>query len=421
MICGFLSRVMLVYTIVLLLTRQLDANPSDLDIDNDRTVVKLRRELNAVAAAVDTIMRQYGRQAIDELSMAPQVGDLLPDGANIILLFWADDEAELFLNNTPISATRLTPTRVEIPEIYIRENNVLQAHCWDTDRVESGFMAGLYVEWPDGSLVPVITTQEELWNSGIGQEDQAQELFYTHSVPDIPEARVIWGDRLFGEVWVSASFTAAEVRAAGQRSPDMVLPVAWGQERPMDFNVVISRLVMLQRQRQNLLHELESHRVWVDPYLRFRGEHRSPIAYSLGRAETLFEEKASVLSSVRLVKWAEQLPDSDREMVLRPGRELQGLSSATTDQAFTVKQTGGKEDRRRDYLPPPDLGAQAGDRDKKRADIKRRIASYSSQDSLWLALIVLVTYVGVVWRFWWRLFHNIVSIPMLSRVRMKGL
>ena len=145
----------------------------------DEESLSLRRKFNAVAAAVDTIMRQLGRDRVDELTNDSSPRRLLPENANLVLLFWADDEAELFLNGTPVSATRLTPTRVEIPGIYLRENNVLQAHCWDTDRVESGFMAGLYVEWSDGSLRPVVTTREGIWRRGKGGDKAYRPMRYS--------------------------------------------------------------------------------------------------------------------------------------------------------------------------------------------------------------------------------------------------
>ena len=64
--------------------------------------LSLRRQYNAVAAAADTIMRQIGRDRVDELTDDSQLaGNLLPNDAKLVLLFWADDEAELFLNGTP--------------------------------------------------------------------------------------------------------------------------------------------------------------------------------------------------------------------------------------------------------------------------------------------------------------------------------
>ena len=318
----------------------------------DAESLSLRRQYNAVAAAVDTIMRQLGRDRVDELTdAAPR--NLLPDDAKPVLLFWADDEAELFLNGTPVSATLLTPTRVEIPEFYLRENNLLQAHCWDTDRVESGFMAGLYVEWSDGGMRPVVTTGEGSWQLGKGKPGKATagEIFYTHTQPDIPEARVIWGEKLFGEIWLSVQFSAADVRAAGDRGPaGLRLPRDWGRDRPMDFHVSISRLVHLQEERRRLARALEVRHWGMEPYLRFRDGHRSPIAYSLGRSEPLSEERESVASSARLVRWVKQLPSEDRALVLGPARQLKGASAATP-QEFASRVRGSKR------RPPSRLSA----------------------------------------------------------------
>ena len=77
------------------------------------------------------------------------------------LIFWADDEAEVFINGYRVAQTRLTPVQIEIPKLYLREQNVIQAHCWDTDGVESGFMAGLYVRDEQGRLRPVLVTDED--------------------------------------------------------------------------------------------------------------------------------------------------------------------------------------------------------------------------------------------------------------------
>ncbi len=374
----------------------------------DGESLSLRRQYNAVAAAVDTIMRQLGPDSVDELTKKSAPRNLLPNDAQLVLLFWADDEAELFLNGTPVSATRLIPTRVEIPEFYLRKNNLLQAHCWDTDRVESGFMAGLYVEWSDGGLSPVVTTREGSWKRGKGGSgnQMAEEIFYTHAQPDIPEAKVVWGEKLFGEIWLSARFSAEDVRAAGnRRAPVPGLPPTWGKEQPMDFHVAISRLAHLQQERRRLAQALEQRHTWVEPYLRFRGSHRSPIAYSLGRSEPLSEELASVATSARLLKWVKLLPQDDRKLVLRPARQLKGVSAAT-HQEFTLRSGKGEEDRRLDYQPPRDLGPQGG----------RPVATPPAGEALGigrdepnarllLVFTILSVYTGAASHRWWKLFR----------------
>ncbi len=374
----------------------------------DGESLSLRRHYNAVAAAVDTIMRQLGRDRVDELTNESAPRNLLPDDAQLVLLFWADDEAELFLNGTPVSATRLIPTRVEIPEFYLRKNNLFQAHCWDTDRVESGFMAGLYVEWSDGGLSPVVTTREGSWKRGKGARgnQMAEEIFYTHAQPDIPEAKVVWGEKLFGEIWLSARFSAEDVRAAGRRGAAVPgLPPTWGKEQPMDFHVAISRLVHLQQERRRLAQALEQRHTWVEPYLRFRGSHRSPIAFSLGRSEPLSEEPENVVASARLEKWVMQLPQNDRELVLRPARQLKGVSAATP-QEFALRSGKGGKDRRLDYQPPRDLGPQ-GSRPVAMppAEGALGIGREEPDARLWLVFSMLAVYTGAASHRWWKLFR----------------
>ena len=369
----------------------------------DAKSLSLRRQYNAVAAAVDTIMKQLGRDRVDELTGDSSLRNLLSDDAKIVLLFWADDEAELFLNGTPVSATRLTPTRVEIPEFYLRENNLLQAHCWDTDRVESGFMAGLYVEWSDGGLRPVVTTGEGSWQRGKGT---AEEIFYTHAHPDIPGARVIWGEKLFGEIWLSVQFSAADVRAAADRGPaGLRLPHKWGRDQPMDFHVSVSRLADLQEERRRLARVLEEKQSKLEPYLRFKGVLPSPIAYSLGRSEPLSEERENVASSARLVRWVKQLASEDRELVLRPARQLKGVSAATPRE-FASKSEAGGEDRRLDYQPPRDLGAQPG-RSVTEIFFAEGLATRREPEvRLWAALGLLAAYTGAAFQWWWKLFRG---------------
>ena len=103
-----------------------------------------RQEYNGVVAAIDTLMRVEGAREIGPNWIAIDLRYL--KRYRSFFIFWADDEAEVFINGYRVAQTRLTPVQVEIPKLYLREQNVIQAHCWDTDGVESGFMAGLYVK-----------------------------------------------------------------------------------------------------------------------------------------------------------------------------------------------------------------------------------------------------------------------------------
>ena len=104
---------------------------SALPLFADDDLVALRREYNQAAASVDTLVRLYGEERLSELAGQASDEGILPPGSKLVLIFWADDEAELFLNDNRIGDTRLTPTRIEIPEIYLRESNTLRAHCWE--------------------------------------------------------------------------------------------------------------------------------------------------------------------------------------------------------------------------------------------------------------------------------------------------
>ena len=144
----------------------------------------------------------------------------------------------------------------------------------------------------------------------------------------------------------------------------------------------------------------------MEPYLRFREGHRSPIAYSLGRSEPLSEERESVASSARLVRWVKQLPPEDRELVLRPARQLIGVSAATTPQEFASRSGVGGEDRRLDYQPPRDLGAQRG---RVAAEVfsAERLGSDGEPDVLlWAAFALLAAYTGAASHRWWKLFRG---------------
>ena len=145
--------------------------------------VELRRQYNQVAASIDTLVRLYGGERLAELAARQGKPSPLPAGQKLVLIFWADDEAQLYLNGQPIGSPRLTPTRIEIPAMYLRDENVLSAHCWDTDRVESGFMAGLYLQDARARLRRVLVTDEENWWVG---GERAEVRFYSHTVPDIP-------------------------------------------------------------------------------------------------------------------------------------------------------------------------------------------------------------------------------------------
>ena len=359
----------------------------------------LRREYNQVAASIDTLVRLYGGGRLEQLTDPSWKRVQLPPGFDLILIFWADDEAEIFLNGYRVSETRLTPVEVAIPPLYLKERNLLRAHCWDTDRVESGFMAGLYLRDQSGGLRQVLVTEEGNWWVG-GRV--AQERYYAHSQPDIPGARVIWGAQLFGEVWLETRFDAALLRRAIRRPPrSSGLNL---MDRPMEAHEVVSRLVRLQVRRRELERELGRLRRSSVP-VRYEGRLRGLLAFSLGRAGPLAEAK-SAETATRLREWAERLPEAQRRLIFRDRRPLKGVEAATPEQVFEGA-TGGEIDRRTDYVPPREQGparerGEAGRGDGSPPGRRGR----SAQWGLAAIGIGLAAYIGAVFRKWWRLFNE---------------
>ena len=366
----------------------------------------LRREYNGVAATIDTLVRLYSADRLARLADPEATpGARLPEGMRLVLLFWADDEARVFLNGAPVGETRLTPTRIEIPQIYLETDNVLTAQCWDTDRVESGFMAGLYVE--DGAgLRPVLTTAEDHgWEVGTGVEagSPAQETFYAHSQPDLPGAEVIWGPQLFGSLDLRVRFTADEVIRAAH---DVPLTAVLGrvEDRAMDFHESMARLLGLQERRRELTTRLGVGAVRSDSHLRFRkSSARLGLSYTLGQAGPL-EEETDLAVEEAIVRWRRQLP-SEQRFVLSEARALRG-DEAATPAAPLVPATGtAATDRRVDYRPPEDrrtAGEGSGSSANGRGQPTPAVASSAS--FLWrmgLLALLLCAWTGVHgWRGW---------------------
>ena len=57
----------------------------------------------------------------------------------------------------------LTPIRVEIPVVYLLSSNILRAHCWDTDRVESALWLVCTCKTVAGRLRKVLATGDGHW------------------------------------------------------------------------------------------------------------------------------------------------------------------------------------------------------------------------------------------------------------------
>lgn len=367
-------------------------------------VVAVRREYNQVAASIDTLVRLYGGEHLEALTERPQGGEgMVPAGYDLVLIFWADDEAEVFLNDFHVSSTRLTPVLVQIPSVYLRETNHIRAHCWDTDRVESGFMAGLYLRDKHG-LRPVLLTEEgKWWTAG----RPAAEIYYSHAQPEIPGARVIWGPRLFGEVELEARFASRAVTRAAAAGPIQAAPAAAATERRMETHEVVSRLVRLQARRQELTAALAAwqHR---PPPVRYEGYVHGSLAFSLGRAGPLAEEQ-SVSTAKKLQRWADDLPVQQRRLVLRETRELKGVEAAIPAQDSLAAGGPGDGDRRTDYQAPPERGpVQEG------VAVWQRVAARAGEaapgvDYRWSLVAIAVglgLYLAVIGRGWWHEFNH---------------
>ena len=366
-------------------------------------VVALRQQYNQVSASIDTLVRLYGGDKLRELAKRKADSRLLPANSKLVLIFWADDEAELFLNDHRIGDTRLTPTRVEIPVVYLRESNVLRAHCWDTDRVESGFMAGLYLQDGRDRLRKVLATGDSRWWVD-GQ--RAEPRFYNHSLPDIPGAEVIWGTTLFGEVELETQFDAAQLARAARRRP---LRGAAGNvaHQPMETHMVVSRLVHLQKQRDELAQKLDARRSPTQDVL-YQGFVRGRLAFSLGKASKLAEVE-SIDAAKKLLAWTETLPTAQRELIFPKKQALKGTSHIVPQRAVTGTARG-EADRRRDYAPPAARGSTKGEGRARGTGMGGQKSStqgiYSIRSApweLWGIATGLLFYLGVASRQWWKL------------------
>lgn len=357
-------------------------------------VLEWRREYNQVAASIDTLSRMNAGQNFEELMRRQGRGTA--GDVELTLLFWADDEAEVFINGFRVGQTRLTPTRIDIPSLYLRDKNSIQVHCWDTDKVESGFMAGLYIRDGDGGMRPVLVTEEGLWRSG---NAMAEVRYYAHSQPDIPGAEVIWGDGLFGEVWLEAEFSARQMDQA-QRRQAVDLPPA--REQQMDMHEVVSRLVQLQARHSELGGRLQRAQSNLD-IPRYKGYISGRLAFTLGRAGRL-TEKENKATSERLLAWADALPTAARDLVFRPPRELKGIEAVVESQEFKAS-SGAAADRKKDYLPPPERRSDGSEKHLlENASMVYGARVKKVEWLLWATFAGLLCYAFFSGHRWWLIF-----------------
>ena len=390
-------------TAVFLIALVIYSGPSHLGARESARPLKLRREYNQVAARIDTLINQYGSENLDLLEDLKQVNARIPAETDLVLLFWADDEAEVFLNGFLVGQTRLTPTLVKIPELYLREYNVLRAHCWDTDRVESGFMAGLYLRDTDGRMRRVLVSGDPGWKAA---EAKAQSIYYNHPQPDIPGAQVIWGEALFGDVHLKIEFPASALREALARSPQ---PDPTVVETPMATHDLISRLVFLQERRIELAQQLARERVTESSASEYKGFVNSCLAFTLGRARPL-QESAAIDISRRLHEWASRLPEVHQQLILegsRP-RPLKGVTAATPSSETLEFSSARNENRRKDYVPPKERAGGGGRSSQAGggAGFATVLAVRGFRWGIVAFAVAMAGYVGAIGRRWWLLFNG---------------
>ena len=323
----------------------------------DERVLGLRQEYNAVAAQIDSVVRAMGvddRSALD-MSRLPIERDALvvPRGDEVVMIFWADDEAKVWLNDYFVGETRLTPVEVVVPSLYLSSTNRIRVRCWDTDWVESGFLLGLYLRSEDGTLHPIVTSDGS-WE-GVG--GPVEEIAYAHGLPDIPEAEVVWGPRVFGLVEMTRTFDGSAVERASTREGSQ----GSGATREMRYHDFVARLAMLESERMRLTDELADYAV-ASAVPGFVKGAAAP-GLTLGRAGPL-EEDTSRPVSEEIDRWVKTLAPTSQAMVYPDRRRLRGEDAATD--AGTRSPSATREgDRTGSYRPPSDRrntqpGAEAG-------------------------------------------------------------
>ena len=157
--------------------------------------VALRREYNDVSAAVDSLVRVMQVADAEVLKKLPETRPdrMLPEGMTAVMIFWADDEARVWLNDFPVGETRLTPVEVTVPDLYFQGQNRLRVRCWDTDRVESGFMGGLYLKDGVGRLYPIVVSNgawETVRRTGNGNYLCPSDARYSRRATNLGHAHV---------------------------------------------------------------------------------------------------------------------------------------------------------------------------------------------------------------------------------------
>ena len=317
------------------------------------TDMALRQEYNAVSARIDSIVRAMSAidpEALDasRLPDSPEDG-LIPEGARLVFIFWADDEARVWLNDFLVGETRLTPVEIEVPALYLRTSNRIRVRCWDTDWVESGFLCGLYLKASDGQLQPVVVSDDS-WSSPTGT---VQQITYAHSLPDIPGAHVIWQTRIFGKVELEKTFDAQAVSQAAARVESYSQPSGGENRGPMDYHAFVQSLAQLQERREQLSRDLSQHAGNLSSTPVYGGTGGRSLSLTLGKAGPLKEGTSRPVSE-NVRKWAKALPDEHQVLLYPERRTLKGEDASNPAFGQATPTSGDIGERTRDYRPPED-------------------------------------------------------------------
>ena len=224
--------------------------------------------------------------------------------------------------------------------------------------------------------------------------------FYSNDQPDIPGAYVIWGDGLYGEVWLEAEFSADSIGNAGQRRP-----VEWNQQdmQPMHTHQVISRIVRLQA-RQKELNKALNGSPYPGKFPRYNGYVTNRLAFSLGRAGRLAESE-NQLKSEALQKWVELMPPEEQTLIFRPPRPLKGVKAATARKSLRSVRQKRKVAEEKIIFRHPN-GGQPPERLRLLPASVRFNPKNTPAWWQWTALFSLVAYAAVLGRSWWQLYSD---------------
>ena len=331
----------------------------------ERDVLAVRREYNDVSAAVDSLVRMMQVADAEVLKKLPETRPerILPEGMTAVMIFWADDEARVWLNDFPVGETRLTPVEVTVPDLYFQGQNRLRVRCWDTDRVESGFLGGLYLKDGAGRLYPIVVSNGA-WETAGGR---ATEITYAHPMPDIPGAQPIWGVRMFGFVDMAITFDRGAIDRAVETAS--ARPMA-ARQQAMDYHTFAQQLAILQGRREKLRADL-AHQGDLSVPL-YNWERARSASLTLGKAAPLTEKvSAPVAENVR--SWSEKLPAVQQQLIYPDRRALKGEGAITAVEDDVVSTASDRGSREQAYRPPEERGGMKSETKTKDEGVDARV------------------------------------------------